>query len=137
MILVCVTEQKSCRRLIDAGHKLAEKAGMPLKVICVRSPEQNRWLASEEVEELLAAAREKEAEMIIKFSYDPVQAVSSYIASQPIRAILTGTPSYDQRSLFIQALSRRHSGIPLIQVDTAGHCQTDMTLKPVRTASSS
>lgn len=137
MILVCVTEQKACRRLIETGHKLAEKAKMPLKVICVRSPEQSRWLASDEVEDLFAAAREKDAEMIIKFSHDPVQAVSSYIDSQPIRAILTGTPPTEQPGIFIQALSRRHTDIPLIQVDTSGRCQTDMPLKTVRAVSGS
>ena len=33
--MVCVTPQHSCARLIEAGARIAEREGVPLKVISV------------------------------------------------------------------------------------------------------
>lgn len=35
-VLVCVTDQPSCRRLIVAGASIAQRLELPLKVVCVR-----------------------------------------------------------------------------------------------------
>ncbi len=120
MVLVCVTEQKSSQRLIEAGRKLADKADMPLKVICVRSPRHLNWLASEEVEALFDLSKMLGAEMIVKFSDNAVQAVSEYINNQPVQVILVGIPPKDQPSIFIQNLEEAFPELPLIQVDTTG-----------------
>ena len=130
MVLVCVTEQKSSQRLIEAGRKLADKADMPLKVICIRSPRQLNWLASEEVELLFNASKMLGAEMIVKFNDDAIQAVSEYIKSQPIQVILVGIPPKNRPSIFIQKLEERFPELPMIQVDTSGKLrQSSVTSK--------
>lgn len=133
MILVCVTEQKSSRRLIEAGRKLADKADLPLKVICVRSPEHKNWLASEEVENLFDISKNLNAEMIIKFDFNAAEAVSLYIDSEPVMAVLVGIPPQGVRSPFIHALETTHPDIPLIQVDLSGRFKAPaQTKKDIR-----
>ncbi len=129
MILVCVTEQKSSRRLIEAGRRLADKADVPLKVICVRSCEHKNWLASEEVEILFDISKHLSAEMIVKFSNQAAEAVSAYVDSQPVQVILVGTPPKSEPSPFIQELESSHPDIPLIQVDLSGKLKQPLTSK--------
>ncbi len=129
MILVCVTEQKSSRRLIEAGRRLADKADVPLKVICVRSPEHKNWLASEEVEILFDISKNLSAEMIVKFSNQASEAVSAYIDSQPVQVILVGIPPKSSPSPFIQELESNHPDVPLIQVDLSGKLKQPLTSK--------
>ena len=37
-VLVCVTDQPSCRRLILAGDTIARRSGIPVKVVTILPP---------------------------------------------------------------------------------------------------
>ncbi len=123
MVLVCVTDQESCSRLIRTGRRLANLLGSPLKVITVRPKGSENWFASDELEYLYQVSKELGAEMIIRFHNDASQCVADYIAQQPIQSIVVGEPPEPGHSLFISNLESRHPQLPLLTVDAHGNAQ--------------
>lgn len=129
MILVCVTEQESSRRLIRAGYRLAERTDMPLKVICVRPRHMEKWLASEEVEFLFSEAKQLGAEMIIKFAASAADAVAGYIQEQSVQAVIVGTSPMGEHSPFITGIKDQCPETPVIIVDSRGRPQESVAYK--------
>lgn len=123
MILVCVTDQESCDRLIYAGRALAHLEEIDLKVICVRPKKAERWLASDEVEYLFNLAKELAAEMLVYFSENAAETIASYIRDNKVNYVLVGMPLDPGNSVFISTLEDRCPGIPVITVDHAGSLQ--------------
>ncbi len=72
-ILVCVTVQKECERLILAGKRLADSAGLPLRVLHVAEPGDaplNSPDAQEALNCLYALSRDNGAVMTVLYSSD-------------------------------------------------------------------
>ncbi len=67
-VLVCVTVQKECERLILAGKRLADSAGMPLRVLHVKQS-KDTFLGNPDGQEamngLYALSRAAGAEMTV------------------------------------------------------------------------
>jgi K+-sensing histidine kinase KdpD len=120
MILVCVTDQESCVRLIEAGRRLADIASVPLKVICVRPRQMENWFGSEEVEFLFNKSKQLSAEMIIIFHDYAVEAVSGYIRNNVVHTVIVGTPPDPGQSIFISGLEDRFPQIPIISLGKTG-----------------
>ena len=80
-VLVCVTVQKECQRLILAGKRLADSARIPLKVLHVAQPGLSP-LGSPDAQEALnflyALSRETGAEMTLLYSDDVRGAIVEY-----------------------------------------------------------
>lgn len=131
MILVCVTDQKTSSRLIIAGRKLADIKQTPLKVICVRPRQAASWLASDEVEYLFNISKQQDAEMIVLFNDDPMNATIDYIDKNKVKFIVTGIPPEQGYSAFISGLEDSFPHIPLVTVDHQGNLQK---LSPIHTA---
>ena len=72
-ILVCVTVQKECERLILAGKRLADSGGLPLRVLHVAEP-GDAPLSSPDAQEALnclyALSRDNGATMTVLYSAD-------------------------------------------------------------------
>lgn len=128
MILVCVTEQESSIRLIRAGHKLADRTDLDLKVICVRPRHMENWLASEEVEILFSEAKQLNAEMIVKFHDNAAKAVLEYIQEQPVQAVIVGSPPDQGHSGFIARLKQNCPETPVIIIDSKGKPKQSVAL---------
>ena len=80
-ILVCVTVQKECKRLILAGKRLAESAQVPLKVLHVAGPgaaPQGSPDNQDTLNYLYSLSRETGAEMTILYNADVHQAIVDY-----------------------------------------------------------
>lgn len=120
MVLVCVTDQASCARLIKAGRSLADILSVPLKVISVRPRRSDGWLASEELEYLFTLSKQLDAEMIIRFHDYAAEAVADYIEKSDIRAIIVGEPPQPGQSVFITSLESRFANLPVICVKDDG-----------------
>lgn len=120
MVLVCVTDQESCDRLIYAGKQLAHMEGIELKVICVRPRSEKRWLASEEVEYLFNTAKELQAEMLVYFSDSAAETVAAYIRQHNVQYVLVGMPPEPGNSVFIGTLESQCAEIPIITVNKSG-----------------
>lgn len=123
MILVCVTDQESCGRLIEAGRKLADLSDTSLKVICVRPRNMKSWFGSDEVEYLFNKAKQLDAEMIIKFHDYAVDAVSDYIRTHDIDVVLVGMPPVAGHSVFISGIEDNFPDLPVIALDDSGILQ--------------
>jgi len=123
MVLVCVTDQESCDRLIYAGRSLALHEGIDLKVICVRPKKAERWLASDEVEYLFNVAKELQAEMLVFFKDNAAQTVAAYARDNAVSYILVGMPPEPGHSIFITTLEDECPEIPVITVDRSGSLQ--------------
>lgn len=123
MILVCVTDQESCVRLIEAGRKLADLTDAPLKVICVRPRSMKSWFGSDEVEYLFNKSKQLDAEMIIKFHDYAVDAVSDYVRNNDIDVVIVGMPPDPGQSVFISGLEDNFPELPVIALDETGTLQ--------------
>jgi K+-sensing histidine kinase KdpD len=123
MILVCVTDQESCGRLIEAGRQLADLADVPLKVICVRPRRMENWFGSDEVEYLFNRSKQLGAEMIIIFHDYAVEAVAEYIRTRDVHTIIVGMPPDPGQSIFISGLESRFPHIPIISLGDIGGLQ--------------
>ena len=76
-VLVCVTGQHDCDRLIRTGRLLADELNLPLRVLCVQPTSAGFEGDSEELEYLRQTARDADAEMTVYFNDDaPLMAVS-------------------------------------------------------------
>jgi K+-sensing histidine kinase KdpD len=123
MILVCVTDQESCGRLIEAGRKLADISDNLLKVICVRPRRMETWFGSDEVEYLFNRSKQLDAEMIIIFHDYAIEAVADYIRSNDVDYIVVGMPPDPGQSIFISGLEERFPNVPVIALDQTGNLQ--------------
>ena len=80
-ILVCVTVQKECERLIMAGRRLADSGGNKLKVLHVAEPDApplGNPDAREALNSLYALARQTGAEMTVLYNADVRSAIVDY-----------------------------------------------------------
>ena len=66
-VLVCVTSQPDCERLIRAGKKIADGEGVPLQVVSVQRMEECFQPNSDTLERLHQQAKAVNAEMTIYF----------------------------------------------------------------------
>ena len=66
-VLVCVTGQRDCDRLIRAGKELADQKGWPVQVLCVLPTAAAGQALCEELEYLRSTARDYQADMNIYF----------------------------------------------------------------------
>jgi K+-sensing histidine kinase KdpD len=123
MVLVCVTDQESCGRLIEAGRKLADMAETMLKVICVRPHRMESWFGSDEVEYLFNRSKQLGAEMIIVFHDYAVEAVCEYTRSHDVSYIIVGMPPEPDNSIFITGLEDQFPQIPIFSIDHSGSLQ--------------
>jgi K+-sensing histidine kinase KdpD len=123
MVLVCVTDQESCGRLIETGRKLADMAELPLKVISVRPHRMESWFGSEELEYLFHLSKQLYAEMIIIFHDYAVEAVADYIRNHEVSYIIVGMPPDPGQSIFISGLEDQFPQIPIVSLDKSGMLQ--------------
>ncbi|NLV48300.1 MAG: hypothetical protein GXY22_06560 [Clostridiaceae bacterium] len=123
MVLVCVTDQETCSRLIRTGSHLATLLKTSLKVISVRQRGSEEWFASDEMEYLYQVAKQLEAEMIILFHNSASEAIAHYIENNPIQAVIVGEPPEPGHSVFISDLESRFPDLSIITVNQSGHVQ--------------
>lgn len=112
-ILVCVTQQKECERLIRRGKAEALQHRLPLHIIHVNTGKNylGNPNAGDALNYLYALAREADAEMNILYSTDVMQAISGYARQQDAKVLILGA----DRSGFTNTLSML---LPLCQIIT-------------------
>lgn len=91
-ILVCVTAQKDCARLIRRGEALARKTHAPLHVLHVSSGKgaASHPDAAMILNELFSLAHEAEADMNILYEQDVAPAIARYARSCGAGALVLG-----------------------------------------------
>ena len=102
-ILVCVTVQKDCERLIRRGHQESQNHNLPLQVVHVNTGKAilGNPDTAEALNHLYALSREFDAEMSILQGSNVIETLVSHAKQQGARMIIMGT----DRSGIVHTLS--------------------------------
>lgn len=115
--MVCVTPQHSCARLIEAGARIAEREGVPLKVISVFR-ESNGLNANEggALETLFECAKNFDASMNVYFNDSPALVIAVAAKKNNAVTLVTGFPA-EGSSGFIARIHELLPALPVTMVD--------------------
>ncbi len=91
-VLVCVTGQYDCDRLINAGFEIAVEKGYNLHVLCVHEPVSNCSFLSDEFEYLYQTSKNLCAEMTIAFNLNAPKTAADFAKKINAKQIVTGMP---------------------------------------------
>ena len=117
-VMVCVTPQQSCQRLIEAGARIAKEENLPLSVISVFK-ESNGLNANKGgvLETLFQCAKKYNAAMDIYFNNSPVLVVAVAAKKHNASTLVTGFPA-DGSSGFIAHIHELLPDLPITMVDS-------------------
>ena len=118
IVLVCVTDQIKCDRLIRSGRLMADCFLLDLKVINVETNAGDH--AGLGIEHLYKISSQYDAEMTVYYHHDPLESVKNYIRRSNIAHIVTGVPFSPECSPFIDGLLNAFPKIPLTIVSEDG-----------------
>ncbi len=91
-VLVCVTGQYDCDRLINVGFEEAVERGYELHVLCVHTPISNASFLSDEIEYLYQTSKRLYADMTIAFNEHAPQTTADFAKKINAKLIITGMP---------------------------------------------
>lgn len=91
-VLVCVTSQYDCDRLINAGFEIAVDKGYDLHVLCVHIPVSDASFLSDEIEYLYQTSKSLCADMTIAFNDNAPQTTVDFAKRINAKVIITGMP---------------------------------------------
>ncbi len=91
-VLVCVTGQYDCDRLIEAGFEQAAERGYDLHVFCVHTPMNDLSYFSDEIEYLYRTAKSLGADMTISFSENAPRCTADFARKINAKHLITGMP---------------------------------------------
>lgn len=116
-VMVCVTPQQSCQRLIEAGARIARQEKLPLSVISVFK-ESSGFNANEggALETLFACAGQFNASMDVYFSDSPALTVAVSAKRNNAATLVTGFPA-EGSSGFIARIHEILPELPITMVD--------------------
>lgn len=114
--VVCVTQQASCKRLIEAGRKISAKHGLRLEVLNVQ-PMKDCYSPDPQAMELLhESCRSAGAQMSVYFSDNPALLTASFLKKSNAAVVVTGFPK-DRTSPFIASIRMLLPDLPITMVD--------------------
>ena len=116
-ILVLVTLQRACARLIRTGADLALKQRCPLYVLHVTTPDEKADAAiyAQALDYLYALAGEAGAQMCVLAAEVPVTAMANYAQTNGIRQVIMG--GGEQASGIAETLSKLMPGVQVLIMD--------------------
>ncbi len=124
-IMVCVTQQKSCHRLIEAGSQLRRSEGDELHVVHVFK-ENWRYFGqmkeSDALEYLFDAAREFGAELSVFRAEDIEETLNNYIQRHKITTVVMGESleATAQQNMILRLQTKALSKIQWLVVPLGG-----------------
>lgn len=111
-VLVCVTGQYDCDRLIEAGFDRAEELDCELHVFCMHTPKNDLTYFSEEIEYLYRTATRLGADMTVMFSDNAPKCTADFARKINAMHLITGVPD-DRPNGFVLTL---HEFLPRTQI---------------------
>lgn len=93
-VLVCVTGQYDCDRLIEAGFEKAVENGWDLHVLCVHTPTNNLTMLGEEIEYLYRTSKDLGADMTVAFCENAPRFAADFAKKTNAKELVTGMPDY-------------------------------------------
>ena len=113
-VLVCVTGQYDCDRLIEAGFEQAAERDWDLHVLCVHTPSNDLTSFSEEVEYLYRTAKSLGADMTVMFNRSAPRCTADFAHKINAKHLITGVPD-NRPNGFVLTL---HELLPRMQITT-------------------
>lgn len=114
-VLVCVTGQHDCDRLIKVGEKISSSKNMQLHVLCVHPPVEDLSLMSSEIEYLYKTSKDLGGDMTIIFNDDAPQTAADFAEKINAKQLVTGMPDGRLNS-FILVFHETAPHIPIAMV---------------------
>lgn len=111
-VLVCVTGQYDCDRLIEAGYALASERGWDLHVLCIHTPVNDLTLLSDEIEYLYRTAKELSADMTIAFNHNAPRCAADFAVKVNAGHLVTGIPDERPNGFVL----RLHEMLPKLRI---------------------
>lgn len=111
-VLVCVTGQYDCDRLIETGARQAEELGYDLHVLCVHTPMNDISRLGDEIEYLYRTAKELGADMTIAFNKDAPKFAAGFARKINARHLVTGLPDNRPNGFVLTV----HERLPRLQI---------------------
>lgn len=118
-VLVCVTGQRDCDRLIHAGKKIAQERSISLQVLCVQPTSAGFETNCEELEYLRQTARDAKAEMTVYFDDDAAIVAVGFAKQLGATHIVTGMAEAPVNG-FVELIHKLLPAIPISMVAKDG-----------------
>ncbi len=115
-VLVCVTDQPSCRRLILAGHAIAQKYQATVKVVTVLKPGLVSPRTADALQTLYNIAGRLGAEMTVYFNDSPALTVAVHARQINAIHIVSGSPGANSNA-FLEMIKGLLPETPVSIVD--------------------
>lgn len=118
-IVVCVTNQYDCSRLIEAGRKIADEKGLALHVLSVSPVKTAVSERCEELEFLREVTQKAHAEMTVYYDDEPQIVAASFLKEVGAKGVVTGMPGVESNG-FITFLRCIFPDIVISMVSPSG-----------------
>ena len=126
-VLVCVTDQLSCERLIRAGAALAEEYGVPVRVLSILPEGLVSAQTASVLQNLYDIASSLGAEMTFYFNSEPALTAAVHASQTGAIHIVSGTPGADS-NLCIETVKGLLPELPMSLVDADSRLFTFPTM---------
>lgn len=115
--MVCVTQQQSCSRLIEAGARIAKEEKLPLCVVSVFR-ESSGFNANDggALENLFECSQRYNATMNVYFNDSPALVVAVVAKKKNVSTLVTGFPAEGSNG-FIASIHEILPELPITMVD--------------------
>lgn len=120
-VLVCVTGQYDCDRLINVGFEKAVELGYELHALCIHTPMSNASLVSDEIEYLYQTSKRLCADMTIAFNEHAPQTAADFAKKINAKHVITGIPD-DKPMGFVDVLQRLLPKTKITMVTKQNEC---------------
>lgn len=124
IILVCVTAQRSCERIIRAGYLLSKSTNLRLKVLSLQPHEQNKNINRNALEYLFGVCKSLNTEMQIYCGDNVNDMAIDYVSQNNIGQLIVGSPKKLEPGNFVFEIHLAFPGIPLTSVDESNTLKT-------------
>ncbi len=119
-VMVCVTGQKTCERLIKEGARVADLHSVGVHVVHV-APEGEHFMGSgeneaEALEYLLRRSNEVGADMTVLHAKDPKAALCEYATKNDIGVVVLGVAPGTNALDFARTLEAKLPGVDICPV---------------------
>ena len=118
-VLVCVTGQHDCDRLIRTGREIADEFGVQLQVLCVQPTVNGYGGNGEEIEYLHQTSKEVDAQMSIFFHDDAALVAAGFARQVHAAYLVTGMPD-GRPNGFVEVIHQLVPDLPIAMVSSEG-----------------
>ncbi len=128
-VLVCVTDQRRCEKLIEFGHSRAMSTGCSLIVLSIQPAIKKAVGLGEAMENMFKISSRLSAQMYIYYNNDLQRTFKSFMNRHIIKEIIIGMSDSDNDSGFRSFLESNHGDLPLTVFEHSQSAEGKIQLK--------